>query len=147
MARNDFVDGYLEHSAKGTTWEKTEHKYIERKMGKDGKWIYRYSIDSPAAENKGRLHNVTQPTKFSRELKSDTAAHKYQHHSNNKNANYREAEYQGRKAAEEQASRMRGTPFGGYQNAAEYDFQRTGQYKRETIENGKKKIKKLLGLN
>ncbi len=133
--RNDFETGYLEHSAKGTTWEKTEHKYIERKRGKDGKWIYRYTIDSPAAENEGMAYNYHHPMKKVREVKSDLAAMK---------GNYREAEYQGRKAAEEQASRMVGQPFGGYQNAAEYDFTRTGQYKKELIEEGKEIIRKLL---
>ncbi len=145
--RNDFCSNYLEHSAKGTTWEKTEHKYIERKRGEDGKWIYRYTIDSPAAENEGRWYNVKQPSKYIRESKSKFASDKYNRHSNNKNQNYREAEYQGRKAAEEQYSRMVGTPFAGYQNAAEYEFERTPQFRRELVEQGKDTIKKLLRLH
>lgn len=36
----------LYHSAKGTSWEKTDHKYIERKKV-NGKWVYRYTYDSP----------------------------------------------------------------------------------------------------
>lgn len=145
--RNDFREHVLEHSAKGTSWEKTEHKYIERKRGKDGKWIYRYTIDSPAAENEGMAYNYKQPTKFNRELKSKLASDEYNRYSNYKNKNYREAEYQGRKAAEEQYSRMVGTPFGGYQNSAEYEFERTPQYKRELIEQGKDTIKRLLRLH
>lgn len=32
---------YLLHSAKGTSWEKTEHKYVWKKK-KNGKWVYYY---------------------------------------------------------------------------------------------------------
>ena len=41
--RNDFCSNYLEHSAKGTTWSRTVHKYI-KKVWKNGKWIYYYPI-------------------------------------------------------------------------------------------------------
>lgn len=34
--RNDFCSNYLQHSAKGTSWSKKDHKYIK----KDGKKYY-----------------------------------------------------------------------------------------------------------
>lgn len=39
--RNDFKTGYLEHSAKGTTWRKEAAKYLSR-VWKNGKWVYTY---------------------------------------------------------------------------------------------------------
>lgn len=41
--RNDFCSGYLEHSAKGTSWRKKGAKYINR-VWKNGKWVYEYKI-------------------------------------------------------------------------------------------------------
>ena len=41
--RNDFCTGYLEHSAKGSTWKKKGAKYISR-VWKNGKWVYQYKI-------------------------------------------------------------------------------------------------------
>lgn len=41
--RNDFETGYLEHSAKGTTWRKKAAKYLSR-VWKNGRWVYEYKI-------------------------------------------------------------------------------------------------------
>lgn len=41
--RNDFETGYLEHSAKGTTWKKKAAKYLSR-VWKNGRWVYEYKI-------------------------------------------------------------------------------------------------------
>lgn len=41
--RNDFESGYLEHSAKGTTWKKKAAKYLSR-VWKNGRWVYEYKI-------------------------------------------------------------------------------------------------------
>lgn len=41
--RNDFESGYLEHSAKGTSWRKKGAKYLSR-VWKNGKWVYEYKI-------------------------------------------------------------------------------------------------------
>lgn len=41
--RNDYMPGYLAHSAKGTTWKKKSAKYISR-VWKNGKWVYEYKI-------------------------------------------------------------------------------------------------------
>ena len=45
--RNDFETGYLEHSAKGTTWK--DHRYISKKLV-NGKWVYYYNLRSDAAK-------------------------------------------------------------------------------------------------
>ena len=40
--RFGMTGNFLVHSAKGTSWEKKDHKYVFRKRGKNGKWIYVY---------------------------------------------------------------------------------------------------------
>lgn len=42
--RNDFI----EHSAKGTSWTKKDHKYSSKKRGKSGNMVYTYSATSIA---------------------------------------------------------------------------------------------------
>ena len=42
--RFGMTDNYLVHSAKGTTWEKKDHKWVFRKRGKNGKWRYFYTV-------------------------------------------------------------------------------------------------------
>lgn len=42
---------FLVHSAKGTSWEKKDHKYTKKIQGKDGKWYYVYGeAPSPTEE-------------------------------------------------------------------------------------------------
>lgn len=52
----------LYHSAKGTTWEKTKHKYIERKLV-NGKWIYRYTSDSKRAKENANADRLEEYSK------------------------------------------------------------------------------------
>lgn len=113
--RNDFCTDYLEHSAAGTTWEKTKHKYIERKLV-NGKWVYRYTKDSPRARGEQFQQIIGNPlTASRRERNSDFF--KANH------PNYREAEYQGRKAAEETYQRMNENYVEGKTVAeADYEF-------------------------
>lgn len=47
------VGGSLQHSAKGTSWEKSNHKYIYKKVV-NGKWRYYYYVD-PAKQNLSEL--------------------------------------------------------------------------------------------
>lgn len=101
--RNDFI----QHSAKGTTWEKTKHKYIERKLV-NGKWVYRYAANSPGA-NGSDFHlgkGLSLYTTNFRKSQSDVAK---------TIGDYREAEYQGRKAAYENYERQNS-------DTAEYDY-------------------------
>lgn len=87
----------LYHSAKGTSWEKTNHKYIERKKV-NGKWVYRYTDDSPRAkENK----NAEFYEKYSRS--HGEFGEKYDKLGNpvKANAEYRKAQHLGEKATQE----------------------------------------------
>lgn len=61
--RNDFETGYLEHSAKGTSWKKKGAKYLSR-VWKNGRWVYEYKItgkgylrDAQEAAAKRKLYN------------------------------------------------------------------------------------------
>lgn len=63
--RNDFETGYLEHSAKGTTWRKKAAKYLSR-VWKNGRWVYRYKItgkgykwDAEANKNKSNARKMS----------------------------------------------------------------------------------------
>ena len=40
----------LEHSAKGTTWSKKNHKWVRREKSKNGKWVYYYK-ERPVLDN------------------------------------------------------------------------------------------------
>lgn len=56
--RNDFCSGYLEHSAKGTTWKKGT-SYIKKEMGPNGKMLYFYSqAEYSSYKKNGSVKNV-----------------------------------------------------------------------------------------
>ena len=40
--RFGMTGNYLVHSAKGSTWEKRNHKYVSKKLV-NGKWVYKYT--------------------------------------------------------------------------------------------------------
>lgn len=60
--RNDFETGYLEHSAKGSTWKKGT-KYI-KKIKKNGKWVYVYSIDDERITGKAKTPIKGRPGEY-----------------------------------------------------------------------------------
>lgn len=111
----------LYHSAKGTTWEKTKHEYIERKLV-NGKWVYRYAKDSPRARGEQFQQIIGNPNSASRRERNSNFF-KTNH------PNYREAEYQGRKAAEETSQRMNENYVDGKTVAeADYEFSHPVDY-------------------
>jgi hypothetical protein len=68
--RNDFCSNYLEHSALGTTWKK-DTKYV-KKIKKNGKWVYVYSIDDEKVTGQAR----TKTGKDEYLIRKETAAGK-----------------------------------------------------------------------
>ena len=60
--RHDFETGYLEHSAKGSTWKKGT-KYI-KKIKKNGKWVYVYSIDDERFTGKEKTPIKGRPGEY-----------------------------------------------------------------------------------
>lgn len=89
----------LYHSAKGTSWEKTDHKYIERKKV-NGKWVYRYTSDAGGVYDsetlsgiKGTQHNAREAAKTLTEMQKDGA-----NNSKAINSYANEARHEGEKA-------------------------------------------------
>lgn len=120
----------LYHSAKGTSWEKTNHKYIERKKV-NGKWVYRYTDDSPQRRNEERSvmdYRYNQKTSKRREEDAEHAkrlSEGYSKLDNPVQANKyaREAEHQGRKKTEEEIDRMlNGNAEENYKRAHTIDY-------------------------
>lgn len=74
--RNDFCSNYLEHSAKGSTWKKGT-KYI-KKIKKNGKWVYVYSIDDERFTGKAiKGHTVQTQTAAGKQYLSKEATKSY----------------------------------------------------------------------
>lgn len=101
----------LYHSAKGTSWEKTNHKYIERKKV-NGKWVYRYTLDSDVARNEPTAiaadHRRMNET--SSDLREKRAAEAKSHYENLKGTKYEnayanEARHQGEMKTREEIQR------------------------------------------
>lgn len=59
--RNDFETGYLEHSAKGTTWRKKAAKYLSR-VWKNGRWVYEYKITGKGYKDKAKKEEERRAT-------------------------------------------------------------------------------------
>ena len=47
--RFGMTGNYLIHSAKGTSWEKKDHKYVSRTRNENGIWIYKYGNNKETA--------------------------------------------------------------------------------------------------
>ncbi len=73
--RNDFESGYLEHSAKGTTWRKKAAKYLSR-VWKNGRWVYLYKITGKGYKNKAEEEELRRKT-AERRRNSSTEGYKW----------------------------------------------------------------------
>lgn len=130
--RNDFESGYLEHSAKGTTWKKKAAKYLSR-VWKNGHWVYAYKLTGLGYKSQEReaRNNSKQSSNAAKYYKSrsnvkftngKTGSQRYHEES-------RKAESYGRKAA---------------QAAYDYKTKSLAGVTESTIKKGKKAISKLL---
>lgn len=94
--RNDFVSNYLEHSAKGTSWEKQDHKYVARVETADGKIIYFYNQKEYDKYMSGKKKQVSDDLKDTSSLKKEKQAVK----KNNTSSLEKKVESGARKIAE-----------------------------------------------
>lgn len=130
--RNDFETGYLEHSAKGTTWRKKAAKYLSR-VWKNGHWVYAYKLTgrgykSQAREARGNSKDSAWAASYYKQqgnikfTNGKTAKERY-------NEEIKKAQSYGRKAAQ-----------------AEYDYKTKSLagVAESTIKKGQNTIAKLL---
>ena len=117
--RNDFVTGYLEHSAKGSTWKKNGAKYISRTW-KNGKWVYEYKVTGKGYK-KDAAENMVKSRLYGDKAKATN--------NSSVNENVRKSENYGRKAAEAESN---------------YKSKSLPGVAEKTIEKGKSKINSIL---